>query len=263
MVSPLLATVAAFAMSGAGPLRVRPVRVANDLTINIYELAQPADLVNAWYGGDGRATGQDPFGVVLWPGALFASRRLWAAREELAGAKVLVMGAGTGLEALTAATLGADVVAGDINRLTLELLQDAAKDAGVGNRLQTQYLDLSGLDPLPFADVYLFCDVFYTKELAQHVARRCSEILGRSEGATPGRPSWLFLPDSQRFCSDAFLTELNDRRHPAPAMEWQEEKLAQFTGSGILVDEDQTYDAQIAFLDLRWRDGSCVLPSYK
>ena len=81
---------------GAGPLRVRPVRVTNHLSINIYELAQPADLVNAWYDGDSEATVQDPdpFGVVMWPGALFASRRLWATREELAGAKVLVMGAG-------------------------------------------------------------------------------------------------------------------------------------------------------------------------
>jgi predicted nicotinamide N-methyase len=190
----LLATVGAqpalvlLATVGAQPVRLRPVTISPELTVTVYELAQPTDLVNSWYEAPSSAA--DPFGVVLWPGALYASRRLWERRESLAGASVAVMGAGTGLEALTAAALGASVVACDINCLTLELLGDAARGAGLSSRLETRTFDLRSDDALPPADLTLFSDTFYTRELAQTVAHRCDEVLARG--------SQLLLTDSQR-----------------------------------------------------------------
>ena len=161
------------------------------------------------------------------------------------------MGAGTGLEALTAASLGAErVIACDVNRMSLELLSDAAHGAGLGDLVETRVFDLCIGDPLPAADVAIFSDVLYTRDLSEHVARCCSEVLMRD--VADGSLGWLLLTDSQRFHSDSFLADLNARRRGKPPLQWQRTRVERFTGSGILLEEDQTYDTDVAFLDHVW-----------
>ena len=78
-------------------------------------------------------TDSDPFGVLLAVGRRRA--RDFAARG--VAAKVLELGAGTGLASAAAARLGADVVATDVSDLSLELLRRAADPA-----FDVQRLDL-------------------------------------------------------------------------------------------------------------------------
>ena len=173
----------------------------------------------------------------------------------ISGATCLVIGAGTGLEALTAAALGASrVIAIDINRLTLNLLADAARDHGLGDRIETRVFDLTSSEPLPAADVLVSADTLYTRELCEAVARRCRQQMWSSSELTR-----LLLTTSQQFgwIKDEFVDELNKRPldEPLPPgrawrrLDWTADRLERFTGSGILIDEDQTYDAPIRFID--------------
>ena len=261
---------AALAMAGGPPVRARAVQVTPELELSVYELSSPGELVQQhWLGNS--VGGADPFGTVLWPGALFASRRLCANADDVRDRTVLCLGTGTGLEVLTAASLGARrVIACDLNPLTLGLLADAAKDAGFGDRVETRVFDLCSKEPLPAADVHVYADVLYTRLLSLAIAKRCrAMLLGKlpeqgegadadadadGDGKGAPRAGWLLLTDSQRFHSEPFLQELNLESVGADApgpFAWAEESLERFTGSGILLDEDQTYSSEIRFLDLR------------
>ena len=148
----------------------------------MYELASPGDLVQQhWLGKQPGHT--DPFGTVLWPGALFAARKMCAKSELVRDRDVLCLGTGTGLEVLTAASLGARrVIACDLNPLTLSLLADAASDAGFGNQVETRVLDLCSDAPLPPAR-HAYADVLYTEVLSLAIARRCRVMLSGSLGS--------------------------------------------------------------------------------
>ena len=256
MIVALIALLCCGASQGLtpSPVRSRAVSITPELTLSVYELAQPAQLVHDW--SHGAKTASDPFGVVLWPGALFAARRLCMRPDDVSGATCCVVGAGTGLEALTAAALGASqVIACDINRLTLNLLADAARDHGLQD-IETRVFDLCSSEPLPAADIYVFADTLYTRELCGHVARRC-----RDELWCRGVLRRLLLTTSQQFSwiGDEFLELLNEPPldgQPKPAgrhwrrLEWEHAQLKRFTGSGILLEDDQTYDAAIRFIDV-------------
>jgi len=73
----------------------------------------------------------------MWPGSVRASQELVKYRHQVMGKVVLVLGAGTGVEAQTAASLGAErVIALDINGLTLRLLEYGAQLAGFGDVIE-------------------------------------------------------------------------------------------------------------------------------
>lgn len=73
----------------------------------------------------------------MWPGSVKASRELIKWREEVEGSVVLVLGAGTGVEAQAAALLGAEkVIALDVSLLTLRLLEYGAMEAGFGDVIE-------------------------------------------------------------------------------------------------------------------------------
>ena len=251
-------------------IRPRTVAVGPSLDITIYELAEPRELVELWMAsgedglgafGGGVATPQhDPFGVVLWPGAQLAAQLLQGNADALRGRTVLALGAGTGLEALAAAHLGAGkVLACDINPLALALLRHGAERAGLAERVETRTLDLfDEADALPAAEVLLCSDLLYNPELAHQVGRRCGEALTAAEERESKLS--LLVTDSQRFQGggDGFSRGLQSRLPSDAAREaaeaalgWQATHLEQFTGSGILVDGDQTYDIDARFIS-RW-----------
>jgi predicted nicotinamide N-methyase len=233
---------------GGNPVRPRTVRVVDGLEVTVLELARPQELVESWASAPG--SGLDPFGLVVWPGAQFASRLLAEEPAAVEGADVLVLGVGTGLEALAAAALGAArVTAVDIHPLPLALLRDAAALSGHADVVRTHRFDLASAEPLPRGhDVHLYADVLYAGELAEHVARRCAEALAGEEP-----PRRLLVTDSQQFAAAGrFLDALNAATPPSgPPLEWQTATVRGFTGSGLLLDEDQTYDATVRYLDLR------------
>lgn len=98
------------------------------LNVTIWEMDKPSDLIQEWWSIDEserNARVGDPFGVVMWPGSILASMELMkqhyshsTSKSPITNATVLVLGAGTGVEAQTAALLGAKtVIATDINPL--------------------------------------------------------------------------------------------------------------------------------------------------
>lgn len=62
-----------------------------------------------------------PYGVALWPSAIALTHELLARADALRGARVLELGAGTGLPGIVAASLGASVVQTDRNELALSV----------------------------------------------------------------------------------------------------------------------------------------------
>lgn len=62
-----------------------------------------------------------PYGVVLWPSALALAHELIARAEVIRGARILELGAGTGLPGIVAASLGGQVVQTDRNELVLSI----------------------------------------------------------------------------------------------------------------------------------------------
>ncbi len=68
-----------------------------------------------------------PYGVVLWPAALALAHEL--ASRDLVGARILELGAGTGLPGIVAASRGARVVQTDRQKLALHVCaQNAARN---------------------------------------------------------------------------------------------------------------------------------------
>ena len=217
----------------------------NELSVTIWEVEKPSATIELWWssGDADKEKMGDPFGVVMWPGSILAAREMYARREEdIVGRTILVLGAGTGLEAQAAAFLGAKwVIATDINALSLRLLEYGVQEAGLGEVVESRVLDLFGPDPLPIEDVdlVLVADVLYNEELGMQVGKRIMELLNLAEDRRPG----IIVTDSQRFHGTDFTPLLNSEldRVGRPLVEWEEREMV-VTTSGILIEEDQTYN---------------------
>jgi len=126
----------------------------------------------------------DPYAAVLWPAALACARQLPG--RVRAGERVLDLGAGTGLCALTAARLGAHCRALD---------HDAAARAAIARAAARQRLDvevlpfdLAGPEPLPPGELAILADLLYEPVLARAAAARTLELLRRGARALVGDP---------------------------------------------------------------------------
>lgn len=224
-----------------------------DLRVTVWEVEKASDLVQAtWssaaeavrpFGRESRRT-VDPYGVVVWPGSILASRELVRRRDEVKGRRVLVLGSGTGLEAQVAAVLGAsEVIALDVNRLTLKLLRFGAERSGYGDVVDAREFDLfAEEEDLPECDVAVAADLVYNERLVRCVGRRCRELMMRQH------PVGLIVAVSH-LRGDYFaplLEEINKIRGKTselPLHSWEECSLGDVRGSGILGGgaEDQTY----------------------
>lgn len=67
-------------------------------------------------------------------------------------------------------------------------------------------------------------------------------------------PPKVLVTDSQRFHGTDFVPKLNQQFASSldKPLEWEERKLESFTGSGVLIDEDQTYDVTARVLLIGW-----------
>lgn len=240
----------------------RTVQIAHDWKITVYEWEKPAAVVETYWqveqqglalttdptsSNNNRTPLLDPFGLVCWPGSIVAAQEMKEYRNLVAGKRVLVLGAGVGVEAQAAAMLGAkQVVATDIHPTTLKLLQYGAEQAGLSSIIKTQVLDLDSFDPLPECDTMIVADVLYNERLALLVIKRILEAIMMKNNST--QPTVL-VSDSQRFVTDfdAILSEKLQEMGYEP-VEWISRWLPTFTGSGVLVDADQTYDVKARVL---------------
>ena len=192
------------------------------LDVTVWEMDKPSDLIQEWWSIDESERSVrvgDPFGVVMWPGSILAAKELMKLhhspplKSPIVNSTVLVLGAGTGVEAQTAALLGAKrVIATDINPLTLKLLEYGANDdQRIGDTFEGRFFDIFSDLPLPAADVIIAADVLYNPELAKQVGRRLHEAIVRSfdAGASPTK---VIITDSQRFHGTDFLEEVFELR---------------------------------------------------
>ena len=110
--------------------------------IKVWELESPSELINMHWSISpslGSNTRKDPFGVVMWPGSILASQHLALHQNDISNQTVVVLGAGTGVEAQAAAYLGAKkVFALDVNRLTLKLANYGAEHANLDHIIECQ-----------------------------------------------------------------------------------------------------------------------------
>lgn len=158
----------------------------------------------------------DPYGVALWPSALVLAQAVAAYIELNADQRILELGAGCGLASLTAAYLGASVLASDFRQLPLELLRSAARRQGL--QVRTIQLDINDLSvPLPPAEIVVASDVFYEKTTAEAMAHRVAEAFRRG--------SICLIADVGRPNREAFLTQLKQLL-PEVAMNFSIEGLA-------------------------------------
>jgi len=235
------------------PLLSRTVEVTSDLALTVWEWEEPAEIVESYWEAEHRqvsAVGKaskilDPFGIVSWPGSLVAARELLSNRDSTVEKEVVILGAGVGLEAQAAALSGAKhVIATDIHPTTLQQLQlGVEKEDAIGDKsiVEARILDLYAHDeqPLPGCDLLVVADVLYNEKLASQVVRRIVEAWKRNQQVR------VLVTDSQRFVP-TFEKQLNQLMVVAggPVCSWTEEKIT-FTGSGVCMNEDQTYDVTV------------------
>ena len=159
--------------------------------VRIYEAASQDAALDAAIETD-----SDPFGACCWPSAVVAARAL--AARDVAGLRVLELGAGTGLASAAAARLGAAVVATDVSDLSLELLRRAAADGGAFDVQRLDFTDADAVAALGDFDVVVAADTLYEEAIARATARVVRASRGACIVVDPGRP------DGRR----AFLDEL-------------------------------------------------------
>ena len=168
-------------------------------------------------------TDSDPFGACCWPSAVVAARSI-AARDGVAGLRILELGAGTGLASATAARLGADVVATDVSELSLELLRRAAETAAFDVQ-RLDFTDATAVAALGHFDVVVAADTLYEEAIARATARVVRASRGACIVVDPGRP------DGRR----AFLDELGGVGRFEPVAVSAEELSAFPLGAGLKI----------------------------
>ncbi|MET0388482.1 MAG: methyltransferase domain-containing protein [Polyangiales bacterium] len=106
-----------------------------------------------------------PYGAMLWPSSIALAHDVFARAEQLARARVLELGAGTGLPGIVAASLGARVVQVDRSEVALHLCRmNAERNATTGIDLRcAEWATLQSDTPFDFI---IGADVLYAT--AQH-----------------------------------------------------------------------------------------------
>jgi predicted nicotinamide N-methyase len=245
----------------------RTLPVFANASITVWEFKNSAKVVNAYWDAQGQAMATlgggnrnnrvlDPFGLVSWPGSVLAARELHKhAEAAVRNRNVVVFGAGVGVETQAAAMLGPkSVLATDIHPTTLQQLElgVSRNDDIPENVVRTRVLDLfltKEEQPIPSpCDLLVVADVLYSEQLAFQVCRRCAEALEANPKIK------ILITDSQRFVP-TFIGELNEAlqrvrsgENPPPPISWTVETMKNFEGSGVIIDEDQTYDVTVQSL---------------
>jgi len=128
-----------------------------------------------------------PYWAELWPSGLALAEHV--ARLELKGLRVLELGCGLGLPALTAALRGADVLATDWAEDAIELVRRNAERNGVFiHAARVRWGDPEPLLRAAPWDLVLGADLLYEARNAEQLAELIPKLGGELLLAEPGRP---------------------------------------------------------------------------
>ena len=109
-----------------------------------------------------------PYGIVLWPAALALAHEL--ASRDVAGKRILELGAGTGLPGIVAAALGAHVVQTDRQKLILHVCANNAARNGL-TMLDHRLADWTAWEDTARYDLIIGSDILYAEDLHPHLRR--------------------------------------------------------------------------------------------
>jgi predicted nicotinamide N-methyase len=101
-----------------------------------------------------------PYGVALWPAAIALAHDVAARADELRGARVLELGAGTGLPGIVAASLGARVVQTDRHEVPMTVCRRNGTLNGAGG-IEYRVADWSAWSDGERYDFILGSDILY------------------------------------------------------------------------------------------------------
>ena len=157
------------------------------------------------------------------------------------------------MEVQAVAMMGAKhVIATDYNPTTLRLLEYGVLNAGLENVAETRLFDLFSEEILPDCDVLIASDVMYSEQLSRIISGRCLEARRKHHQAK------ILVSDSQRFAD--FVPRLREQLGD-DSIRWEERRLASFTGSGVMINDDQTYDVKARLLAIGWAENVYALDS--
>ncbi len=111
-----------------------------------------------------------PYGVLLWPASVALAHDVAGRADDMAGKRVLEIGAGTGLPGIVAGTLGASVMQTERQRLSLSI----CKRNGERNGLTTVDYRLADWTNWPVDERFdwiLGSDILYSVNLHPHLER--------------------------------------------------------------------------------------------
>ena len=111
-----------------------------------------------------------PYGVVLWPAAIALAHEVAARAEALRGARVLELGAGTGLPGIVAASLGARVTQTDRQEVALSVCRRNGARNG-SPAITYRLADWTLWEDEERYDVILGSDVLYAEAMQPHLRR--------------------------------------------------------------------------------------------
>jgi predicted nicotinamide N-methyase len=118
----------------------------------------------------GELKGRLPYGVALWPASIALAHDLVARADDLRGARVLELGAGTGLPGIVAASLGARVVQTDRDKLAMEACKRNCARNGV-EAVEHRLTDWTSWEDTGQYDWIIGSDILYGVELHTHLRR--------------------------------------------------------------------------------------------
>jgi predicted nicotinamide N-methyase len=160
------------------------VELASDLRLNVLRPPSAEELI------DEAAFDKEeflPYWAELWPSGVALARHV--ARRELTGLRVVELGCGLGLPALTAAMRGAEVLATDWAEEAIELLRRNAKRNGVFLRVaRVRWSEPELLLRAAPWDLVLGADLLYEARNAEQLAELLPQLGGEVLLAEPGRP---------------------------------------------------------------------------
>ncbi len=116
----------------------------------------------------GEATTKRPYGSVLWPAAIALAHAL--AARDIAGKRILELGAGTGLPGIVAASLGARVVQTDRQNLVLHVCKLNAARNGV-TTIEHRIADWTTWEDAERYDLIIGSDILYAENLHASLRR--------------------------------------------------------------------------------------------
>ena len=111
-----------------------------------------------------------PYGVVLWPAAIALAYEIASRPEAFRGARVLELGAGTGLPGIVAASLGARVVQTDRQELAMHVCRRNGERNGV-DAIEHRLVDWAEWDDGGRYDWIVGSDVLYAEATHPHLRR--------------------------------------------------------------------------------------------